>query len=198
MTTAPTPITAAPKVSWLKKLGQDILKVLGVVVKVEQVAEIPVEAILPASIPAFGVFDKVMQLVGVAESSFAAAGQASNGPAKLQSILAATGKILDQYVADNFPGSAEILKSEQYIAGKTTVATQYINSVVAFLNSIPAVVAPTTPTTNSVATLAAAQVAAANLAAKSSSVSVPAENAKVTESVSSEAPVVPPVSGHNQ
>jgi hypothetical protein len=168
---APAKVT---KVSWLKKLGQGFVKVFGIVAGIEKVAEVPLEALVPATIPGFAIFDKVASLVGIAETNAALVGQASNGPAKLQAVLTTTGQLLDQYVQDNFPGSADILKSETYIQGKVGVATQFVNTVVAFLNSleVPAtggVVAPAV----SAAAQAASMVAAANLLSTTKTAATP-------------------------
>lgn len=177
MATTPTPTT---KTSWLKKLGQDFVKVFGIVAGVEKVAEVPIEALLPVTIPGFAIFDKVAALVGIAETNAALVGQATNGPAKLESILTTVGQLLDGYVQDNFPGSAQILASEQYLAGKTAVATQLINTVVAFLNNLPQQ-GSSTSTTVSAAAAAAAQMSAAKLLQAHS---VPAINAHATVTVS--------------
>ena len=150
--------------SFLSKFGHDVLTVVGIIGKVEAVAEPVVETLFPASIPVFNIFDKVINLVTANEAAFAAVGQASNGAAKLQAILGAVSAELDGWVSANLPGSAEILKSTQYIQAKSAIATQYVNAVVAFLNSLPA---GTATTTSASATVAAAAASAALQAAQS-------------------------------
>ena len=159
MSTIPL-VPPAPHVSWLKKLGQDVLKVLGIAQKVEAIAEPVVEALLPASIPAFSIFDRVIALVTTTESAFAAVGMQSSGPAKLTAVLGAVESLLDGWVTSNMPGSADILKGEQYLAARTANATAYVNAAVAFLNSLPAS-AQTATTPEAVAAAGAAQAAVA-------------------------------------
>lgn len=125
------------KQSWLSKLGQDILKVLGFASKVEQAAEPIIETAFPVSIPAFAIFDKIMQIVMMGEATFAAVGLQSNGPAKLAAALPQVSAMLDQWVASNLPGGADIVKGEAYLAARTANATAYVNAAVAFLNSLP-------------------------------------------------------------
>jgi hypothetical protein len=158
-------MTTIVKVSWLKKVGEDLVKVFGVIAGVETVAEVPIEALLPVTIPGFAIFDKIVSLVSISETNAALVGQASKGPEKLSAVINAVGQLLDGYVSDNFPGSPEILKSEQYLQGKTSVVTQLVNSVVAFLNAIPP--AQTNSTSSSTVAQASAAVhAAAALKAK--------------------------------
>lgn len=146
----------APKQSWLSKLGQDIVKVLGIVTGVEKVAEPVVEALLPASTVAFGIFDKIVQLVTNIEGAYAAVGQQASGTAKLGAAVPYVESLLDQYVTDNFPGSADILKAETYLAQRAPVAESYVNLVVQFLNSLPAS-SQTAVTTSAIAAAAAAK-----------------------------------------
>ena len=154
---ASTPVAPA-KQSWLSKFGQDVLKVLGIAQKVETAAEPVIEALVPASIPAFAIFDKIIQIVMLGESTFAAVGMAANGPAKLSAALPGVEALLDQWVQDNLPGSADILKAQSYLASKTANATAYINAAVAFLNSLPPA-AQTAVTSPAVAAAAAAKAA---------------------------------------
>lgn len=155
MVSAPVPVK---KQSWLSKFGQDILKVLGIAQKVEQVAEPVVEALVPASIPFFGIFDKIIQVVMLGEATFAAVGQQSNGAAKLAAALPGVKAMLDQWVMDNLPGSQQILASEAYVSAKAANATAYINAAVAFLNSLPPA-ATTAVTAPAVAAASAAKAA---------------------------------------
>jgi hypothetical protein len=155
-----TPVVPAPKVSWLKKLGQDVLKVIGVVQKDEPAVQSVVEALVPASAPVFAIFDEIVQIVVLGESTFAAVGLAANGPAKLAAALPGVEALLDQWVSDNLPGSSAILSAESYVAARTANATAYINAVVAFLNSLPAS-SQTAVTSGAVAAASAAKAAVA-------------------------------------
>ena len=164
MATAPT---VPAKTSWLKKLGQDFVKFLGIANKIEKAAEPIVEAILPASTIGFSLFDGVVAIVTSGEQAFAAFGQASNGPAKLQAALGGVIQLFEQYIQTNLPGSAQILASEQWLSARSAIATQYINTVVAFLNSLPA--STVTATANGQAVASAITAAQAAMAAATAS-----------------------------
>src|SRR5271155_3450780 len=160
---ATTPVVPA-KVSWLKKLGQDVLKVLGVVAPAEKVAEPFIEALLPASVPVFGILDEIFPIITVTEQAFSAVGQQSNGPAKLNAALSGVEAAIDQWTAANLPGSAAILATDAYIQAKLAAATAYVNATVAFANALPA--SPATSVTSSgVAAAAAAKAAVGAVAA---------------------------------
>ena len=152
---------AAPKVNWLKKLGQDVLKVLGIASSAEKVAEPFVEALVPASIPVFGILDEVFPVVTTVEQAFAAVGQQSNGPAKLNAALTGVESAIDQWTTDNLPGSTTILQTDAYIQARLAAATAYINATVAFANALPA----STSTSATSAGVAAASAAKAAVAA---------------------------------
>jgi hypothetical protein len=166
MATPATPAVVAPvKQSWLKRFGHEVLVILGVVAKdvapLEKIAVPVAEALLPAFAPAIaagaGIFEKLLEMITTVEGTFAAVGQASNGPAKLQAVLAGIGPILDDYVQYHFPGSAAILKAEAYLASKTGL----VNAVVAFLNNLEAGMVAAVPGSSAVAAAAAAQAAVA-------------------------------------
>jgi len=162
-----TPVTTAPpaKVSWLKKFGQDVLKIITIgFVDAKPIVELGaqvVEGLDPAIAPAIeageGIYEKIAAYAMTVEASFAAAGQASNGPAKLQAVLAGVGGDIDAWVAANFPGSATILKAENYLSSKAGL----INQVVNFLNSIDGNSVPSAATPQAVANAAAVKAALA-------------------------------------
>lgn len=140
VSTAPTAATATPKVSWLKKVGQEIWTgvkdVVGVlaspgVQKAEQTAASVAEALLPADSQLIASFStiagKIFQQAVVAETSGAAA--AASGASKLSAVMSAVGSDIDQWVANNFPGSAALSAATK--AG-------LINAIVAIQNDITA------------------------------------------------------------
>lgn len=166
MSTPVTPISPAPPaphVSWLKKFGQEVAKVVGFLAKdavaVEHVALPVADAVLPMFAPeinlAGGIFDKIAGLAQINEAAFAAVGQASNGPAKLSAVLGAVNQDLDAWVADHFPGSSAIEKGEMYVASKTDL----VNAVVKFLNGVDASAAAVNPTATAIAAASAARAA---------------------------------------
>lgn len=158
-TTVVTAITPV-KVSWLKKFGQDILKVLGFIgkeaVPIAQAAGSVISVLDPALAPLITVAEslvsKIATQASVTEAAFTAVGQASNGPAKLQAVLDAIGPEMDGWVAAAFPGAKQISSAAK--AG-------LVNAVVAILNDVDGNLALTTPTPAAVAAAAAAQSAAA-------------------------------------
>lgn len=154
-------------VSWLKKFGQEVAKIVVFVAKdavaIEHVAVPVAETLLPMFAPeinlAAGIFDKIAGLAQINEAAFAAVGQASNGPAKFNALLASVSSDLDFWVTNHFPGSAEIQKGETYVASKATI----INGVIAFLNGINAAGATVLPTATAIAAASAARAAVAAL-----------------------------------
>ena len=129
MSTAP--VTPAPKVSFLKRVGAEIAKILGIVQKAEPTVVAFTEALLPQFAPfiasADTIFQNIVKEIVAAETAAAAAGQVGTGPQKLVAVLANVGPMLDTWIASNFPGSAKLADATK--AG-------LVNSVVAVLNDI--------------------------------------------------------------
>jgi hypothetical protein len=136
-TTAPvTPV----KVPWLKKVGSAIYNAAKSVVnflgssKVQnaeaQIANVA-SLLLPAEAPiiqAFqGVMGKIFQQAVVTETAMT--NVAGAGAQKLEAVVAAIGPELDQWVANNFPGSATVSKD---------VKAGLVNAIVALQNSLTA------------------------------------------------------------
>ena len=144
MSTTP-PVVPVAKVSWLKKLGLDILKVLSIGNSVEKLIEKPVELLLPASAIAFNLWDFAFGEITNVEAGYAAITTAPTGVAKFNAVLPVISQALDQWVVANLPGSAQILAADSYLQSKVQVATNLTNTVVQFLNSLPA--SPQTATT---------------------------------------------------
>jgi hypothetical protein len=127
MSTTPTP---APHESWLSKVGAFIGKVLGIAQKAEPTAAALASALLPQFAPeialADDIFNKIVKEALVAEATAAAAGSAT-GPQKLAAVLANIGPVLDQWVANNFPGQKQV---------SDVAKSGLVNAIVAILNDV--------------------------------------------------------------
>ncbi len=157
-------IPATPHVSFLKKFGQEVLKIVTFgIVRVEPAVKIGAtvaEGILPqyAGVIAAGegLFERGLTLAQNIEADFAAANKGSNGPAKFSVLSGQLGSDLDQVVQAKIPGlSADALKAESYVAAKTGV----LNSIVALLNSIDGNSVTVNPTPAQVSSSAAVAAA---------------------------------------
>lgn len=133
MSSAPT---VPAKKSWLSNVGAFFSKIIKVLVTdvapAEKIAVPVAEALLPQFIPliatADGIFSNIVKEAVTAETVQAVAGTATgSGPQKLATVLAASGPLLDQWVAANFPGSKAVSDAQK--AG-------LINAVVAILNEV--------------------------------------------------------------
>jgi hypothetical protein len=130
--------------SWLKKIGAEIAKILGIVQKAEPTVVSFTEALLPQFAPfiasADTIFQNIVKEIVAAETAAAAAGQSGTGPQKLAAVLANVGPMLDTWIASNFPGAAKLADATK--AG-------LVNAVVAVLNDVqpaaPATTAPAAP-----------------------------------------------------
>lgn len=127
MSTAP--VAPTPKTSWLKKFGQDIVKVLGFANSVEKAIEAPLEIALPASIPVFAIADEIFNIVGSVEAGAAAASAPGLTAAqKLEAAVPDATQALAAYIAYKFPGYKKL---------PTTATTQlWVNAMVALLNEV--------------------------------------------------------------
>lgn len=140
--------------SWLKKFGSVLKTIFVDIGKVESKVKPIVEELLPASAPFFDVFDAGVEVAKNLEVAFNAAGQASNGPAKLKAALPGLSAALDAYTLAKFPGSSDVLKTEAYIASKPVL----MNAIVQYLNSLPDTL-EVKPTSSSIAIAAAVSAA---------------------------------------
>lgn len=137
--TATTPaVTAAPHVSWLKRIGnafytglKDVVGFLGSqqVQAVEgQVADVA-SLLLPAEAPLIKGFQalmaKIFQQAVVSETALTNVENA--GSQKLAAVVASIGPELDQWVANNFPGSTTI--SADVKAGLVTAIVKLQNGI---------------------------------------------------------------------
>lgn len=130
----PPAVTAAP-VSWLKKVGHVVGRILGIIAKdaapVAAVAAQVAEAMLPQFSGEIQFADNLVSKIAkeaiAVEGVSAASSTAIGGAAKLSAVLDNIGPALDQWVAANFPGAAAIGSAEK--AG-------LVNAVVAILNKV--------------------------------------------------------------
>lgn len=129
------PVVVPPKVSWLKRFGQVVGKILKVIAKdskaVADAATPVAEALLPQFAPEIQMADNLVSNIAkqaiVTETISAAASAATSGPAKLTAVIAGMGSEIDAWVQSNFPGAKAIST-----AGKAGL----VNSVVAILNEV--------------------------------------------------------------
>lgn len=130
--TTGTATTPAP-VSWLKRVGHIVGRILGIVAKdvapVAAVAAQVAEAMLPQFAGEIQAADNLVSKIAkealAVEGVSAASSTAIGGAAKLAAVLENIGPALDQWVASNFPGAAAISTAEK--AG-------LVNAVVAIIN----------------------------------------------------------------
>ena len=134
---APAPAVAttvvAPKVSWLKKVGLAIGKILHIVATdakpIEEIAVPVAKALAPQFSglidEADKIFSSVVNEAVAAEGVSTALAQENSGPQKLQQVVTAIGPMLDAWVQANFPGAAAVSNVEK--AG-------LVNAVVAIIN----------------------------------------------------------------
>lgn len=160
MATPVIPATPQPKESWLKRFGHEVGVVLGFIAKqapaivndAAAVATIVMPQFAPLISAADSLATKILGQVQVTEAAFLAAGQANNGQAKLQAVLAAIGPEINTWVANNFPGAKQV---------STAAQAGLVNAIVAIANDIDASLAPPQPTQVAVAAAAATQSAVA-------------------------------------
>jgi hypothetical protein len=119
---------------FLKSVGSAVVKVANKVIGVEQKAEPFVETMLPQTVPFFSIADRAITLIKTAEGSYAAVGQAANGPAKLAAVESAISQDFDAWIKLQLPGDVKLQDAENYAASKKG----FINSLVQALNSFTA------------------------------------------------------------
>lgn len=126
-----------PHVSWLKRVGQVIGKVLGIVghtaAPIAHIAAGVAGALMPQFAPeiafADGLVTKIAKQALVTEALAAAAAGATSGPEKLAAVIANIGPELDAWVASAFPGSAQV---------SAVAKAGLVNAVVAIMNELKA------------------------------------------------------------
>lgn len=113
--------------SWLKKVGVFLGKLVGIVAKAEPTAVSIAEALLPeySALIAGGnvIFQTILKEIVAAEAALGA----GTGPQKLAAVIAAVGPAIDGWIAASFPGTKQVSEA---------VKTGLVNAVVAVLNEI--------------------------------------------------------------
>jgi hypothetical protein len=139
MPTQPVPVTPAPaapaKVSWLKKIGNVLGKILKIVAKdaapaadtAAKVAAVMFPQFAPEISAADNLFDAIAREALTAEVMDQAAAQAKGGPAKLQAVLGTMGPAIDEWVKDKFPGANAVSNAAK--AGLVNAVVYLMNEV---------------------------------------------------------------------
>ena len=131
-TTAP----AVPaKVSFLKKIGQVIGKILGIAAKdaapIASQAAAVASVLLPQFAPEIAMADNLVSNIAkqaiITESLAAAASTPVPGQTKLDTVLANIGPEIDAWVASSFPGATAV---------STASKAGLVNAVVAIANEV--------------------------------------------------------------
>lgn len=144
MSTAPVP---APKVSWIKKVGRAIAKILGIIGKdaapiADDAAKVA-EALLPQFGPEIAAMDalvtKVSQQIIVTEAIGQSVAAAPTGADKLGAVVSGIAPEIDAWVAAAFPGAKQV--SEAAKAG----LVQAIYNIVDEVDPNLGLVLPSTP-----------------------------------------------------
>lgn len=142
MSSAATP---APKVSWLKHVGQAIGKILVIIAtKVAPEADLAskvAEAMLPQFTPeiqaADNLIDNIAKEAIAAEAMAAAAGSAAGtGAQKLEAALVNAGPAIDNWVASRFPGATQVSNAAK--AGLVSAVVTIMNEIQPASASTPA------------------------------------------------------------
>jgi hypothetical protein len=140
-------VVAAPKVSWLKKIGQDIGKVLtffaqkapAVAVEAGTVASLLMPQFAPEVTVAENLVTNIAKEAVAVEGAAAAAGTAGGtGVQKLAAVVANVGPAIDTWVQSSFPGASAV---------STASKAGLVNAVVAIMNELSPATAtsPNTP-----------------------------------------------------
>jgi hypothetical protein len=130
MATTPAP---APKISFLKHLGQIMGKILAFVAgpggatidKAATLAEIVMPQFAPEIAAAQGIADRIVKQVIVTETVTTGVGAATTGTDKLAAAVAGIGPEIDQWIANLFPGSGQV--SEAKKAGLVSAIADIVN-----------------------------------------------------------------------
>lgn len=122
--------------TWLKKVGVFMGKVLKVVAKdaapVSHQAAAVAEIMFPQFAPAIAVADGIVTSIAreaVQAEALASVATATpgDGVQKLAAVLSASGPVIDSWIAASFPGSGQV---------STVSKAGLINAVVAILNEV--------------------------------------------------------------
>jgi hypothetical protein len=128
-------VTAAPKVSWLKHLGNFLGKILKITAKnappIADMAAKVAEVMFPQFAAGIAVADNLVDNIAkealAAEIMEQAGAAAQGGPAKLQAVLANVGPAIDQWIASRFPGSNTVASAKK--ANLVSAIVDIVNDV---------------------------------------------------------------------
>lgn len=142
--TPAVPVPAAPKVSWLKKVGHFVGSILKFIATEEKPIAAVVVPALKMALPQFTLLidagdalaSKITQQIIVTETAATAIGAATTGEAKLNAVLASVNPEIDAWVAAAFPGSKPL---------SGTGRTALVNAFVTVANEVEADIAPPAP-----------------------------------------------------
>jgi hypothetical protein len=134
-TTAVPVVAAAPKVSWLKKVGSVLGRILKLVAKdaapVADKAAVVAEIMFPQfAVPiaaGAGLIDNIAKEALTVEVMEQAGAAAQGGPAKLEAVLGTIGPAIDQWIASRFPGANAVSKAKK--ANLVSAVVDMINEV---------------------------------------------------------------------
>lgn len=121
-------------VSFLKSVGTVTLKVLDKGIQIFQKVEPGLQQAFPGATPFLAIADQIVAWIKQTEANFAAVGQTSNGPAKLNAVVAAMSTSFDQWIQSQLPGDVKLQDAANYLAGKQAI----VNGFVQVLNSFSA------------------------------------------------------------
>lgn len=130
-----TTVVTPAKVSWFKKLGSFLGKVLKAVVQDGATMEKAAEPVLLTLFPQWtmmiqagdAIATKILKGAAIVETNATAIGAAQTGPQKLQAVLDMVGSDVDAWAAAALPGSAQL---------STAAKSGLVNAFVTIWNEI--------------------------------------------------------------
>jgi len=136
MATTPTPAPSSGKVSWLSKVGHFIGKVLGfVATEAKPIADTATQLISTlypelalAAQAGDALVSKIALQAAAVEAVAAKAGTATGtGAQKFEQVLQEMGPAIDQWVANAFPGAAQVSAANK--AGLVQAVVSIVNDI---------------------------------------------------------------------
>lgn len=133
MSTSPAPVTAAPKVSFLKRVGQLVGKILGIIARdgapIADKAALVVTTFLPQFATEIGMADSLIDNIAkqciVTEALTSGVAQAVTGTDKLNAVVAGIGPEIDAWIAAKFPGATQVSAAKK--AGLVSAIADIVN-----------------------------------------------------------------------
>jgi hypothetical protein len=127
--------------SVLKTIGKGALKVLDFTMTVEQKVAPVAKVFLPQFGAEIDLATKTANWIKFTEQSFTVVGQQTNGPAKLQAMVAAISSDYDAFIQAQLPGGSVLADAESYAASKADYVNALVKGINAFSTKAGAVVA---------------------------------------------------------